>query len=226
MTFFSLSSTKLITYILPVYAFVAYIIGAIWTEYIYDEKYAKAINISTYIIGGIFIFASITAIFMKYFLPEQIYIDILDLKWFNTILLFVTGLSVVLFTVKKRRLAVFLSFVIFITVLSAFGTKMFYNFNFKFGQNDLLEFSRQEKELGHTLYVINNPRKYSVLYYEGNPQYVTIHEETPRLEKTDAIFNQTSRAIIKNKEYEEILDDYKLELVEKGRKYSIVKFLK
>lgn len=39
MLFFSSSSTKLITYILPVYFFTAFIMGALWESYVFDEKY-------------------------------------------------------------------------------------------------------------------------------------------------------------------------------------------
>ena len=224
LTFFSMSSTKLVTYILPIYTFLAYIIGLIWKEYIYDNKYVKPINISSYIIGGIFVFVSIAAIFMKYYLPEQIYLDIMDMQWFNVILLFVTGLALILFTAKKLKPPVLGTFVMFVAVMSAFGTRIYYNFNFKFGQNDLMSFSRQEKELGHKLYVINNPRKYSVLYYDGNVKYITLHRDTPLLEKTDAIYNQESRAIIKNKDVNNLLKDYNIEFLEKGRKYSMLRF--
>ena len=224
LIFFSLSSTKLITYILPIYVFIAYIIGFVWTEYIYEDKCTKEINISSYILGSIFILTAIAVIFIKYYLPEQIYTYMLDLKWFNTILLFVTGLSVIIFTAKKKKLAVLVTFILFIATLSAFGTKMFYNFNFKFGQIDLLEFSTQEKKLGHKLYVINNPRKYSVLYYDGNVKYITLKKKTPKLKKSDAIFYPKSRAIIKNKDYDNLARKYNIEIIEKGRKYSIVRF--
>lgn len=71
MLFFSSSSTKLITYILPVYIFTAFILGFIWEDYIFNEKYKKPINLTVYILGGICIFAAIVACFMQYYLPEK-----------------------------------------------------------------------------------------------------------------------------------------------------------
>ena len=223
LIFFSSSSTKLITYILPAYVFLSYIIGCIWTEYIYYDKHTKPINISSYIIGGIFVISAVAAIFMRYYLPEETYTYIQDLRRFDMVLLVAAGLSVILFTARKQKLAVFATFVAAMTILSAFGTKLFYDFNFKFGQNDLMEFSRQEKALGHKLYVINNARKYSVLYYGGDVEYITLNDETPRLKKSDEIFNQESVAIIKNKDYDKISGKYDIELLQKGRKHSKVK---
>lgn len=221
--FFSSSSTKLITYILPVYMFLAYISAYVWSKYIYENKFEKSINLTSYILCGVFLLASIVACFTKYFLPAQLYSDISGAKWFCIILLFVTAISGILFTAKKKYLGVLLTYVAFVTIFSAFGTKLFYNINYTFGQNDLMKFAQQEKELNHDIYVVNNGRKYSVLYYGGKANYVSTHEVL--LDESDGIFNQNSRAIVKNKEYEELSEKYEIEFIEKGRKYSLVRFI-
>ena len=225
LLFFSSSSTKLITYILPIYVFSAYIFGYIWMEYIYENKHLKAINITNYILGSVFIILSISACFMKYFLPKQLYLDIYSAKWFCIFLFFTAGLLSIIFTLKKKYINVFLTFVIFITIISAFGTKFFYNIDYKFGQNEIMQLAKQEKRAGHTLYVINNRRKYSALYYYGaKVNYILIEKNTPKLSNEDEIFNKNSRAIIENEDLKEISDKYSLEIIKKGRKYSLVKF--
>ena len=54
--FFSLSSTKLITYILPIYPFFAVIIGAIWFKYIKNDeelnKQMKAVEFEQALMRG------------------------------------------------------------------------------------------------------------------------------------------------------------------------------
>ena len=223
--FFSYSSTKLITYILPIYVFSAYIFGYNWMEYIYENKHSKAINITNYILGSVFIILSISACFTKYFLPKQLYLDIYSAKWFCIFLFFTTGLLSIIFTLKKKYLNVFLTFVIFITAVAAFGTKIFYNIDYKFGQSELINFAKQEKNANHSLYVINNRRKYSVLYYYGaKVNYILIEENDPKLNSENEIFNKNSRAIIKNSDLSDISDKYSLEIIKKGRKYSLVKF--
>ena len=221
--FFSSSTTKLITYILPVYMFMAYILAFVWIEYIYENKYTKSINITSYFLGGLFLLVSIGGCFTKYFLPSDIYAIISGIKWFIIALLFITAILMLSFTAKKKNIGVFATYIAFMTVFTSFGTKPIYNIDYSFGQNDLMAFSQQENELKHDLYVVNNARKYSVLYYGEKANYISTDEEV--LDISNKIFNSNSRAIIKNKEYEEISAKYNLELLQKGTKYSLVKFL-
>ncbi|MBO6088030.1 glycosyltransferase family 39 protein [bacterium] len=221
--FFSSSSTKLVTYILPVYFFLSFIIGQIWCEYINEGRYKKAVNISVYILGGIFVLASFTACFSKYFLPAQLYSDILSAKWFCIILLGIFGVSSIIFAFKHKFKCVFASYVVFIMFLTAFGTPIFYNIDYKFGQNDLMNFAKQEVEEGHKLYVINGGRKYSVLYYYGKGvNYISFDDDT---KLNGEIFDENSRAIIKNKDIEKISKNHDFEEISKGRKWTLVKFI-
>lgn len=221
--FFTSSTTKLITYILPAYMFLSYIFGYIALEYICENKYAKSINIASYILAIIFLLTSIVALFIKYFLPNQLYYSIYPVKWLVIILLFLTSISILFFTKKKKHTGVFVTYIAFITILSAFTTKYFYNIDYSFGQQDLMEFVKQEKELHHDIYVINNPRKYSVLYYGEKVNYILATDEL--FDSSNKIFNSNSRAIIRNKQYEDFSKKYNFELIKKGSKYSLVKFL-
>ena len=71
LLFFSSSSTKLITYILPVYVHLACILGFAWLGYIESGKYKKAINISVYIWGGFCIFLAVAALFTPLFTRQS-----------------------------------------------------------------------------------------------------------------------------------------------------------
>ena len=221
--FFTSSTTKLVTYILPAYMFLAYMIGHILVEYICENKYSKSINITSYILGGVFFIASIVALFTKYFLPAPVYSAIYPAKWLVITLLFFTSVSIILCTVKKKYIGVLATYIGFVTILSAFGTPLFYNIDYSFGQQDLMTFAKQEKELQHDTYVVNNPRKYSVLYYGENVKYVSTKDG--QFDKSNKIFNSNSTAIIKNKDYKKISKQYNLKLITKGTKYSLVKFL-
>ena len=161
MLFFSSSSTKLITYILPVYFFTACILGFVWENYMFNKKYEKPINITVYILGGICILAGILTCFAKFVLPAQTYSDLLTIKWFCIILVLAFGISSILCAVKKHPKGVFACYVLFILITSAFGTKLFYNMDYKFGQNDLMRFAKYAHENGKKVAVINDERKYS-----------------------------------------------------------------
>ena len=231
MLFFSSSSTKLITYILPVYFFTACIIGFVWEDYIFNNKYQKPINITVYILGGIFIIAGILACFAQFVLPAQIYSDILMVKWFSIILVLSFGISSVFCAIKNSPKGVFACYVLFILVTSAFGTKLFYNMDYQFGQNDLMRFAKYSQENGKKVVVLNDARKYSVVYYYGIPTdmdnrnvlFVSLDnkEEMAKFEKI--LDDKNVYVIIRKKQYQEIDEKLNFDVILEGRKHLLVK---
>ena len=224
LLFFSASSTKLITYILPIYFFSANILGYIWEDYIFNNKYKKPINISVYIIGGICILAGITAVFAQYFLPAQIYQDIANIKWFCIALVLAFGISSILCAIKDWRKGVFAVYALFIILTSAFGTKLFYDLDYKFGQNDLMQFAQYAKENNKRIVVLNSERRYSVLYYYGkHVYYLTLDEEGEMKKFGDVINDEDVVVIVKDKKLPLVEEKYKFDIINHGRKYFLLK---
>ena len=224
LLFFSASSTKLITYILPIYFFSANILGYIWEDYIFNNKYKKPINISVYIIGGICILAGITAVFAQYFLPAQIYQDIANIKWFCIALVLAFGISSILCAIKDWRKGVFAVYALFIIITSAFGTKLFYDLDYKFGQNDLMQFAQYAKENNKRIVVLNSERRYSVLYYYGkHVYYLTLDEEGEMKKFGDVINDEDVVVIVKDKKLPLVEEKYKFDIINHGRKYFLLK---
>ena len=224
LLFFSASSTKLITYILPIYFFSANILGYIWEDYIFNNKYKKPINISVYIIGGICILAGITAVFAQYFLPAQIYQDIANIKWFCITLVLAFGISSILCAIKDWRKGVFAVYALFIIITSAFGTKLFYDLDYKFGQNDLMQFAQYAKENNKRIVVLNSERRYSVLYYYGkHVYYLTLDEEGEMKKFGDVINDEDVVVIVKDKKLPLVEEKYKFDIINHGRKYFLLK---
>lgn len=224
LLFFSASSTKLITYILPIYFFSANILGYIWEDYIFNNKYKKPINISVYIIGGICILAGITAVFAQYFLPAQIYQDIANIKWFCITLVLAFGISSILCAIKDWRKGVFAVYALFIIITSAFGTKLFYDLDYKFGQNDLMQFAQYAKENNKRIVVLNSERRYSVLYYYGkHVYYLTLDDEGEMKKFGDIINDEDVVVIVKDKKLPLVEEKYKFDIINHGRKYFLLK---
>lgn len=224
LLFFSASSTKLITYILPIYFFSANILGYIWEDYIFNNKYKKPINISVYIIGGICILAGITAVFAQYFLPAQIYQDIANIKWFCITLVLAFGISSILCAIKDWRKGVFAVYALFIIITSAFGTKLFYDLDYKFGQNDLMQFAQYAKENNKRIVVLNSERRYSVLYYYGkHVYYLTLDDEGEMKKFGDVINDEDVVVIVKDKKLPLVEEKYKFDIINHGRKYFLLK---
>lgn len=224
MLFFSSSSTKLITYILPVYIFTAFILGFIWEDYIFNEKYKKPINLTVYILGGICIFAAIVACFMQYYLPEKIYTDVLMIKWFCIVMVAIFGISSILFALKNNRKGVFAVYALLVVITSAFGTKLFYNMDYEFGQNDLMHFAKYAKANNKKIVVLNNERKYSVLYYYGAPVYFISQTDKEEMKKLGHILDDHDVwVIVREKQMPEVDRTLDFDIILDGRKYSLVK---
>lgn len=224
MLFFSSSSTKLITYILPVYIFTAFILGFIWEDYIFNEKYKKPINLTVYILGGICIFAAIVACFMQYYLPEKIYTDVLMIKWFCIVMVAIFGISSILFALKNNRKGVFAVYALLVIITSAFGTKLFYNMDYEFGQNDLMHFAKYAKANNKKIVVLNNERKYSVLYYYGAPVYFISQTDKEEMKKLGHILDDLDVwVIVREKQMPEVDRTLDFDIILDGRKYSLVK---
>ena len=231
MLFFASSSTKLITYILPVYFFTACILGFVWEDYMFNKKYEKPINITVYILGGICILAGILTCFAKFVLPAQTYSDLLTIKWFCIILVLAFGISSILCAVKKHPKGVFACYVLFILITSAFGTKLFYNMDYKFGQNDLMRFAKYAHENGKKVAVINDERKYSVVYYYGTPTdmdsrnilFITLNDKEEMKQLGHILDDKNIVAIIRKKQYQEIDKTLDFDVILEGRKHLLVK---
>lgn len=224
MLFFSSSSTKLITYILPVYFFTAFIMGYVWEDYIFNGKYKKPINLSVYILGGICIFAAVAACFMQYYLPAQIYTDVLIIKWFCIIMVGLFGISSIFFAIKNNPKGVFACYALLVLITSAFGTKLFYNMDYEFGQNDLMHFAKYTRAHNKKIVVLNNERKYSVLYYYGGPVYFISQDDKQEMKKLGHILDDHDVwVIVREKQMPEVDRTLDFDIILDGRKYSLVK---
>lgn len=219
--FFSSSSTKLITYILPVYFFSACILGGVWKDYIENNMYSRPINISAYILGSIFVLASVAAVFTPLYLPVGLYLDILPAKWLCISLLGLAGVASIVLIKKDKRFSLFLVYAIFMAALSAFGTKQFFNIDYKFGQNDLIEFAQLAKDNGDKLASFGFSRRFSLLYYYGANIDYQVENDYDILRKQLAEKNKV--VVLKNKEMKDIPQDIKYTTIAEGRKYTLVK---
>jgi len=224
MLFFSVSKTKLITYILPVYFFTSAILGFVWDKYIKGE-FTKSINLSVYISSTIFLICAIAAMFAKFYLPKQLYEDIYTAQAFCVLTIGTFAVSSIVFAIKNKKVCLFASYVIFILVISAFGTRLFYNIDYKFGQNDLMEYAKWAKDNKQQVIVLNNGRKYSVYYYYGaKVYYISLDNEQDRINEGHKLFDRETVVIVRNKDLPELEKMYKIYTVKDGRKFSMVRF--
>lgn len=121
---------------------------------------------------------------------------------------------------RMRKLKLFLSVVIIMSLLSGFLTPYIYEFNYSFGQNDLMKFAKFAKENNYTISTYLTGKKYSLLYY-GNQAKIDFQTEKNLSWLKDELEKENHIVIIKNKRIENL----PVKIKEKGVKYSIIERL-
>lgn len=216
--FFSLSETKLITYILPIYPFFAVLIGEVWYKYINNSD--KIIENSLIVFNSFLTLATIIMFFIGFLFPQKIYINFQPVQIVSLLILipFVTCNWV--FIIKKQRLKQFLSIVIFMSLLSGFVTPLIYKFNYTFGQDDLMKFAKIAKENNCTISTYLTGKKYALLYY-GNQTKIDFQTENDLNWLYNELNKKNHIVITRNNE----IQGLPVKIKEQGVKYSIIERL-
>lgn len=222
MLFYSSSSTKLATYILPIYYPLAIVAGLMWQDYVDKKKHEKPINISVKIVSWICIVAGVLAMFTPLYLPAQLNHDIAETRWFSLICLIVYGTVSLLCIKYKKYIGIFIINVMLMTVVSAFSTEEFFEIDYKFGQKDLVEFAKYAKKHDYTISGNGMSRKYSLLFYNDekvdyNPEELDLNAIASDLKKKDNI------VIILNRRLPDIKGKLDYKVIKSGRRYTMIK---
>ncbi len=222
MIFFTSSSTKLATYILPVYYPLALITALIWKDYVDKKEHEKPINISVKIFGWFSVIAGIAAMFTPFYLPAQLEDDIAEIRWFSLICLLVLGIGTLLFVKYKKYIGVFVFYVLFMTVVSAFATEEFFEVDYRFGQQDLVNFAKYAKEKDYTISSFGMDRKYSLLYYNDEIVDYNTNSKVNVKRVAEDLKKEDNVVILKNKEMYLIKGNIPYKVVKKGRRYTMI----
>lgn len=223
LIFFSSSSTKLITYILPIYFPMAFLMGWVWTNYIEKSDYKTPVNLSVYIFNTLLILGSIAAVFMALFLPEKLLIIVNPVKWFGVAVLFSFPIIGIVSALKDRRMAVFASYIALMTVLSAFGTGRLFNLAFEFGQEDLMEFAQYAKAHNSSFASFGFGRRYSLGYYYDNGDKIVFEQGKDYRWLRKHLHKKNSIAVIKKKDLKKISKHVRFKVIKYGEKYVLIK---
>lgn len=222
MIFFTSSSTKLATYILPVYYPLALITALMWKDYVEKKEHEKPINISVKIFGWFSVIAGIAAMFTPFYLPAQLEDDIAEIRWFSLICLLVLGIGTLLFVKYKKYIGVFVFYVLFMTVVSAFATEEFFEVDYRFGQQDLVNFAKYAKEKDYTISSFGMDRKYSLLYYNDEIVDYNTNSKVNVKGVAEDLKKEDNVVILKNKEMYLIKGNIPYKVVKKGRRYTMI----
>lgn len=215
LIFFTSSKTKLITYILPIYPFLAVLTGYLWQEYI--EKNNKAANISLIILNIIFLIAAISLSFAQFVMPIEIYQSFKNIQIYSILLILPFVICNFIFLIKQNRFKLFISISILMALISGILTPCIYKFDYSFGQNDLMNFAKLAKDNNYTISTYLTGRRYSLLYY-GNQKYIDFQETEDINWLNNELNKKNHLVIIRNKD----INNLQIKIKNKGIKYSLI----
>lgn len=220
LLFFSASDTKLITYILPIYPALACLGGYVWTNYIERGEYSRVINRTVYVVGALMLLTSLAAILTPLYLPDQLVSDIAACKLLCIFSPLACALMSIIFAVKRKYAAVFLTYVIFISWFSAIGTEKFFEVDYKFGQDDLIKFAEYAEDHNKTLTTYQFSHKYSLIYYGGKPVEYGLTYDIEDLKRE--LKEKDKLVIIPYKKIDSDVQKLDYRVIYKGRKYILI----
>lgn len=214
--FFSVSGTKLITYIIPIYPYLAIILAKYWAEYINNNEHKKGIEISSAIFNYLFIIAGIGFAVAIPFLSEPTKGDLqtIALPVIVTTTIFpIIGLIAIK---KENRKLLFASYVLFMASLSGFAYDKIMEMNYRFGQNDLVEYAQYAKENNLNINTFKTGKKYSLLYYSGKQAVFNIPEE----DFAHVISEPNNIIIVRKNRFDQVPTN--VTVLKEGRKYLLL----
>ncbi|MBO8429967.1 hypothetical protein IAC76_01135, partial [Spirochaetes bacterium] len=210
-------------YILPIYIHLAFILGFAWVNYIEHGRHKKAMDIAVYIWGGLCLLIAFAALFTPLYLPDWLYQDILPAKWMSISFVAFCGVSSIICLMKNKPWGVFFTYVIFTLLISAFCTKEFFNIDYKFGQNDLMEFAKYAHETGDEILSFGDGRRYSLLYYSG---YHVKYIETTSDNLAEYLESGEDLISIRKKYLDKYAENIDYKVIINGRKYALIRGVK
>ena len=122
---------------------------------------------------------------------------------------------------KDKRRGVFFTYVIFTLLVSAFCTKLFFEIDYKFGQDDLMTFAKYARSKGTELVSFGDTRRYSLLYYSG--YHIDYIEQTTTDNLEEELEKKDSYISIRKKYIDQYAKNLDYDVVIEGRKYVLIK---
>lgn len=222
---FSVSSTKLPTYILPVFPAAALLTGFFWWESDEKSEHEKAISVTTQIFAGMFILAAIAGTIAYFYLPENLQSQLAGVKHLAICGLYLLAIFLLLRLNVKRALSVFSAYIFTMFFIIVLGVSFIFTFVYNGGENEIVRFSSYANDGASQLLTFDFAVKPSAMIgYRGNVGFIT-DPDFGLLRERLKYRGGSTFVIVKNKN----LDDKEyskkinkdLELMVKGERYSL-----
>src|SRR5574344_736613 len=140
--FFSISSTKLPTYILPLFPAAALLTGYFWYRCENKRENFNIISVSTQIFASLLVISAVSCIFLYYLLPVDFQFKIAVYKSHVIIGLILLGILLFLRLDTKKVESIFGGYVLTMLFVIIVAVSFVFNIIFNSGENELVEYSK------------------------------------------------------------------------------------
>ena len=214
-SFFTASSSKLVTYILPIYPFFAVLLAEYWDK----DGFSRGLKISSILLSSLILFVGIGGCFIKFYLPPFLFDIVKEVQIFTCIFFTIVGLLSFYFIWKNDKARLFATYVGFMILFSAFGAYHLFNIDYKFGQNDLKAFAQLAKKEDKNLASLNVGIKYSLNYYGDRNVLIYDGTDTSRIVP---LLESNYYVVIRNKDMDIIKQSLAFDVIQSGVKYTLI----
>ncbi len=225
---FSSSSTKLPTYILPVFPFAAILIGHFWYTSEEKNENQKTIYSTGMFFAILLITIAISATFSYYFMPEDLKVKLLTVMDFSILGLYLIGTFMLFRTNTKKIMAIYSGYIVTMIFIITLAVNQIFLLVYNGGENELIEYSTYSANsiTKSQLVTFDFAVKPSILInYKDKVDFIT----DPDFKKLDNALSYNKGptfVIVKNKNFkdnekykQEI--DKRLNLLKIGDRYSL-----
>lgn len=223
----SISSTKLPTYILPLFPAAAFLTAKFFYDQVDDEP-SKTLKISTLAISGVFILAGILLVVGKFFIPQEIFTYVSGFKYFLMIGMPIVGLILLGSYLSKKSLSMFATHVLVMAFVAVFSVVFLFKLIYSGGQHELVNFSKNVANISNSrLITFDFPVKPSVLINHYNVKFITdidfkmLSDDIKNNEDSEIFMITRNRQVVKY-DYGNIINEQFVR-VKKGEIYSLYK---
>jgi len=222
---FSVSSTKLPTYILPSIPAAALLTGYLWWSADERFEHEQAISISTQILAGLFIVSATAAVFVFLALPADFQLKIATFKSALIDGTILAGILLLLRLKTKRALSIFFGYILTMMFVIAIIVSNIFNLIYKGGENELVQYSAYANTGTSQLVTFDFAVKPSTMIkYEKPVEFIT-DPDFKRLDEVTKFPLGPTFVIVKNKNmkdeiYAKKVND-RLELLHTGDRYAL-----
>lgn len=222
---FSSSSTKLPTYILPVFPAAALLTGYYWWDSDEKAKNERVISATTQLFATIFVITAISATIVYYLLPFDLQLQLGKFRSTTVCGLYLISILLLLRLKTKRALSIFSAYILTMLFVITLGVYYIFNLVYSGGENEIVSYSITAQDGTSQLVTFDFAVKPSVMIgYKGQVQFLT----DPDFDKLDELLKYKfgpTFVIVKNKNLKDpvyarkIMD--RLDLVKTGPRYSL-----